>query len=159
LVQRILERARRRRLRLVDGGRVLVDSTYIDNAADAHLLAADRLAVAAPCAGRAYFITNGEPLPVRELVHRILAAAGIEPVTGTVPLPVAYAAGAAAEAAYQLLRRRTGGAEPPMTRFLARQLGTAHWFDISAARRDLGYRPRVSIDEGMIALRESLRSA
>ncbi len=146
LVPRILDRARRGRLRFVGDGRALIDSTYVENAAAAHLLAADRLAVGSRCAGRAYFISQGEPRPVMELVNAILRAGGLAPVTATVPVPVAVAAGAAAELWWRLLRRP---GEPPMTRFLARQLGTAHWFDISAARRDLGYRPEVSIDDGL----------
>ncbi len=153
LVPRILERARRGRLRFIGTGRQLVDSTYVENAALAHLLAADRLAAGAACAGRAYFISQGEPLPVSDLVNRILVAAGLPPVTATVPFPLAYAGGAAAELAWRALRRSD---EPPMTRFLARQLATAHWFDLSAARRDLGYRPRVTVQEGLDRLRAEL---
>lgn len=149
LVPRIVARARAGALRLVDGGRKLVDSVYIDNAAAAHLAACDRLAVGSSCAGRPYFISNGEPLPVAELVNRILAAAGLEPVTRSVPLGLALAAGGAFEAVYGVLGIAR---EPRLTRFLARQLGSAHWFDISAARRDLGWVPEISITEGMIRL-------
>lgn len=149
LVPRILERARAGRLRFVGDGSALVDSTYVDNAADAHLGAADRLGPDAPCAGRAYFISQGEPMPVRELANAILATAGLAPVTKTIPFPAAYALGAGAEVVYRLLRSEQ---DPPMTRFLARQLASAHWFDISAARRDLGYAPRVSIEAGLAAL-------
>ena len=154
LVPRILDQARRGRLRLVDGGRAVVDATYVDNAADAHLLAADRLHAGSQVAGRAYFIAQGHPLPLRDILGRILAAAGLPPVTASVPFPVAYGVGAAAEASWRLLRR---GGEPPMTRFLARQLATSHWFDLSAARRDLGYEPRVSLEEGLARLRRQLR--
>jgi len=155
LVPRILDRGRRGRLRLVSGGGALIDTTYVDDAAAAHLLAADRLAPGAACAGKAYFITSGDPRPVCEVVNAILAAGGLPPVTTSVPLPVAVAAGIAAELAWRVLRRRD---DPPMTRFLARQLATAHWFDISAARRDLGYTPQVSLDEGMRRLAASLRA-
>lgn len=153
LVPRILDRARRGRLRFVGGGTNLIDSTYIDNAAWAHLLAADRLHPGAGIAGRAFFISQGEPLPIRDLVNRILAAGGIAPVRSTIPFPVAYALGWLVEAAFAASGRRT---EPPMTRFLARQLATAHWFDIGAARRELGYQPRVSIAEGLTLLGEHL---
>jgi nucleoside-diphosphate-sugar epimerase len=155
LVPRILERARRGQLRLVGDGTSVVDTTYVDDAAAAHLDAADRLAPGAACAGRAYFITSGDPRPIRELVDGILGAGGLPPVTGTVPRPVAVAAGAAVEAVWALLRRTD---DPPMTRFLARQLATAHWFDISAARRDLGYVPRVPLDEGFARLAAALRA-
>ena len=154
LTTRILERGRTGRLRLIDGGTALVDTTYVDDAAAAHLLAVDRVAPGAACAGRAYFISSGDPRPVGEMVNAILAAGGLPPETRSVPLPVAEAAGAAAEAAWRLLRRQD---DPPMTRFLARQLATAHWFDISAARRDLGYAPSVGLDEGLRRLAASLQ--
>ena len=150
---RLLARARAGRLRRVGKGENKVDSVYIDNAADAHLLAADRLAPGSLIAGKAYFITNDEPLPLWDLVNRILAAAGLDPVTRTVPYTVAYAAGWMLEKLYALLGRED---EPPMTRFLARELATAHWFDISAARRDLGFEPAVSLGEGLHRLEEYL---
>ena len=153
LTAAILERARAGRLRLVAGGHALIDTTYIDDAAAAHLNAADSLAPEAACAGRAYFISSGDPRPVRDVVNAILAADRLPPVTASVPLPVAEALGMAAEGIWRLLRRQD---DPPMTRFLARQLATAHWFDISAARRDLGYAPAVGIDEGMRRLAASL---
>lgn len=154
LVPRIVERGRSGALKLVDGGRKLVDSVYVDNAVDAHLLAAERLTPGAPCAGRAYFISNGEPVPVGELINRILAAAAVPPVTSSVPMGAAVAVGVVLETVHRLLGRR---GEPRMTRFLARQLATAHWFDLTAARRDLGYEPRVSLDEGFERLRAWLR--
>ena len=155
LVPRIVARGRAGRLRKIGRAPKLVDSTYVDNAADAHLLAADRLAPGSPVAGRAYFVSNGEPMPVWDLVDKILGAAGVGPVTRTVPAWAAYAAGAACEAAYGALGL---DAEPPMTRFVARELATAHWFDLGAARRDLGYTPRVSIDEGLRRLGDWLRN-
>jgi nucleoside-diphosphate-sugar epimerase len=155
LVPRLLARARAGRLRRIGRSSKLVDSVYIDNAADAHLLAADRLAPGSPVAGRAYFITNGEPVPLWDFVNRILAAAGLGPVTRSVPAPVAYAAGWLLEGLYALL---PGDREPPMTRFLAGELTTAHWFDTGAARRDLGYEPRVGIDEGLRRLAASLKA-
>jgi nucleoside-diphosphate-sugar epimerase len=152
LIPRIIARARAGRLRRVGRASKLIDSIYIDNAADAHLLAANRLALGSPVAGKAYFLSQGEPVPLWDLVNRILAAAGLPPVTHSVPYAVAYAAGWALETTYALLRLR---GEPPMTRFLARELSTAHWFDLSAARRDLGYAPGVSLDEGLRRLAKS----
>jgi nucleoside-diphosphate-sugar epimerase len=152
LTGRILERGRRGRLRFVGDGSALIDTTYLDNAVDAHLLAADALA-RGTAGGRAYFISQGDPRPIAELTNAILAAGGLPPVTKTVPYPVAWTAGAVAEVAYRLLRP---AADPPMTRFLAEQLATSHWFDISAARRDLGYTPAVSIEEGLRRLAEFL---
>jgi 2-alkyl-3-oxoalkanoate reductase len=156
LVPRILARARIGRLSMIGNRKNLVDSTYIDNAALAHLLAAEHLAPSAPCAGKAYFISNDEPLPMADLISRILDAAGISPVVPTLNSHIAYAAGTAMEITHKLLRLKH---EPLLTRFVARQLSTAHWFDLSAAKRDLHYEPIVTIDEGMRRLAKSLREA
>ena len=152
LVPRILERGKAGRLRRIGEGK-RIDSTYIDNAAEAHLLAADRLEAGSPIAGKAYFISNGEPLPTWELVDRILAAGGQGPVAGRVSPALAWAAGWALEGLWAVLWPH---AEPPLTRFVAQELATSHWFDLGAARRDLGYSPRVGIDEGMRRLAASL---
>jgi nucleoside-diphosphate-sugar epimerase len=130
-----------------------VDSTYIEDAARAHLLAGDCLAPGSPVAGKAYFISQGEPVPVWDLVNRILAAGGVSPVKRTVSPGLAYAAGCVLETVYRVLRIQQ---EPPMTRFVARQLSTSHWFDIRAARRDFGFEPQTSMDEGMALLAASL---
>jgi nucleoside-diphosphate-sugar epimerase len=148
LVPRILNRAKR--LRRVGRSDKRVDTTYIDNAAAAHLLAADRLAENRRLSGRIYFISQGEPIPLWHMVDAILAAAGLPPVRGgRVPFPLALAAGAMLEWSYRLLRIAR---EPPMTRFVARELAHAHWFNLAAARAELGYRPEVSIAEGLTRL-------
>ena len=154
LIPRILARARAGMLRRIGTRDKLVDCVYIDNAADAHLLAADRLLPRTPIAGKAYFISQGEPWPLWDLINAILKAADLPPVTRTISPSLAYAVGWAFELAYGLLRLQS---EPRMTRFLAEELSTAHWFNIDAARRDLGYDPSVSIDEGLRRLRESLK--
>jgi nucleoside-diphosphate-sugar epimerase len=146
LVPRLLARARAGRLRRIGWESKKIDSVYIDNAADAHLLAADRLAPGSAVAGKAYFITNGEPMPLWDLVNGILHAAGLPPVRRVLPTRVAYAAASLLEGVCAVL---PGEPEPPLTRFVVRELTTAHWFDISAARRDLGYQPAVSIAEGL----------
>ncbi len=155
LVPRIIAKAKSGRLRRIGSREYVIDSTYIDNAADAHLLAADRLAYSSPIAGKAYFIANNEPIAVWTLVNRILNAAGLPPVRKTVPTSVAYAAASAMELIYSLLGRTD---EPPMTKFMVEQLSTSHWFNLSAAMRDLGYEPRVSIEEGLKRLAASFRS-
>ena len=146
LTPRILARAKSGKLRRIGPGTNKVDTVYVDNAADAHLLAADRLAPGAAIAGKAYFIAQEEPRPLWDVINRILAAGGLPPVTRSVPVSVAYAMGAAIEASYRLLGLR---GEPPMTRFIARELATSHWFNLTAAHRDLGFAPAVSFDEGM----------
>jgi 2-alkyl-3-oxoalkanoate reductase len=153
LVPRILERARKSQLRRIGTRPNLVDGVYIDNAADAHILAADRLHPGSPIAGRAYFISQGEPVPLWDLVNRILEAGTLPAVTKTLSERVAYWAGFLMEVTYKMLHIKS---EPPMTRFLAKELSTAHWFDLSAARRDLGYEPRVSLQQGLARLREVL---
>lgn len=153
LVPRILARGRAGQLRRIGTGNPLVDTTYIDDAAEAHLLAAERLAVGSPVAGKVYFISSGTPLPIWDVVNAILQAGGIGPVNRRVPSLVAYAGGALLEAIHWSLGLST---EPRMTRFLAKELSTAHWFDISAARRDLNYAPKVSFEEGLRRLKESL---
>jgi nucleoside-diphosphate-sugar epimerase len=146
LIPRLIVRARAGRLRQVGDGRNTVDVIYVDNAAAAHLLAADRLEPGAPIAGRKYFISQGEPVPLWPFINQVLELAGAPPVRRRIPAWLACAAGAVFEGLYRLFRIRS---EPPMTRFLAHQLSTSHWFDISAARRDLGYEPTISTDEGL----------
>lgn len=146
IVPRLVARARAGQLRQIGSGDNQVDSTYVDNAADAQLLAADALATNPDAAGRAYFISNGEPRPVWELINRIIAAAGLPPVTRKMSHRTARAIGGVLELAHAVFRIK---AEPRMTRFVADELATSHWFDLSAAREELGYEPRVSIDEGL----------
>jgi nucleoside-diphosphate-sugar epimerase len=153
LLPRLVERARRGRLRLVGDGLNRIDTTYIDNAAQAHLDAFDHLAPGARCAGRAYFISNGEPRSLSEIVNGLLRAAGAPTVDKAIPFRAAYWLGAALEGLWTVLPLR---GEPPMTRFLAEQLSTTHFYDISAARRDFGYRPKVSLIEGMKRLSDHL---
>jgi nucleoside-diphosphate-sugar epimerase len=137
-----------------------VDLVHVDNAVDAHLAAEAALGGAdpapGPAAGRAYFITNGEPVRLWDWINGLLAALGERPVTRRIPLAAAYAAGAAAEMVWRVLRRP---GEPPMTRFVASELARDHWFDLTAARRDLGYRPRVTMVEGTAQLVKALIAA
>ena len=151
LVGRIVERAASGRLALVGGGRALVDTTYIDNAVDALVAALDAVHPGAQCSGQAYVVSNGEPRMIRELVQGICRAAGVPFEPRTVSLRIGRGLGAVVERAWPLLRRDD---EPPLTQFLAEQLGTAHWFDPRPARDDLGWTPAVSIDEGLARLAE-----
>ena len=134
------------RLKQIGKGQNLVDTTYIDNAADAHILAADKLEKNPGLSGKIYFLSQGEPIPAWDMINAILKAAGLEPVKGSVPYPVAWAIGAVLEFFYRILRLP---GEPYMTRFLAEAVAKSHWFDISAARRDLGYAPDVTTEEGL----------
>ncbi len=146
LIPRLLKRAQSGRLRRVGDGRNLIDMVYVENAAVAHLQAADALRPGSAVAGRAYFISQGEPVNCWQWIDAILALAGIGPVTKSVSLATAWSAGAVCEMVYAALGLQR---EPPMTRFLALQLGRSHYFDITRARRDFGYQPHVSTAAGM----------
>jgi len=150
LLPRLVARARAGQLGRIGSRPNLIDTTYVDNAADAHLLAAERLAPGSPIAGKVYFISQGEPVPMWEMVNRLLYAAGVPSVTRAIPTWLALSLAWCFETAHRV----TGNPrEPRLTRFLVHELSTAHWFDISAARRDLGYSPAVSIAEGLDRLR------
>lgn len=156
LVPRILSRARAGRLRIVGTGANRVDMVHVENAADAHLAAEAALAEPSGAAGgKAYFITNGEPVVLWEWINALLVALGERPVTRRISLGAAAAIGAACEAAWSVLPLH---GEPPMTRFVAAELAKDHWFDISAARRDLGYEPRIRMAEGTAELVALLRA-
>jgi 2-alkyl-3-oxoalkanoate reductase len=150
LIPRLVARAKQGRLRLVGNGENKIDSVYIDNAVAAHILAWEQLKFGSPCAGKAYFISQGDPWPSGQLINRILASAGIPPVTKSISPRAAYVVGALLEAGYTLLGKQD---EPPMTRFVAKQLATDHWYNLQAAARDLGYQPQVTIEEGLEKLR------
>ncbi len=154
LVPRVLDRARAGKLKLVGKEDKLVDTIFVDNAAYAHILAAIELSKShSQCLGKAYFISNDEPITMAAMLNKILNCVDLPPVTKRVPSRVAYAAGATLEFFYNVLNKKQ---EPIMTRFVAKQLSTSHYFDISAAKNDLGYTPLISIEEGMELLKESL---
>lgn len=146
VVPRVLALARKGRLKIVGAGRNLVDCTHITNVVDAHVQAERALASGAPePRGKAYFITNDEPVVLWDWINELLRGVGLPPVTRHVSLGAAYRAGAVLETAWRFLPLK---GEPPMTRFVAKELATDHWFRIDAAKRDLGYAPRVSMADG-----------
>ena len=148
LLPRLVERARAGRLRFVGDGQNRIDTTFIDNAAQAHVDAFEALhgKPGAKCAGKAYFISNGEPRAISDIINSLLRAAGAPIVDKLLPFRAAYAIGTALELVHNVLPLKR---EPMMTRFLAEQLSTTHHYDISAARRDFGYQPKVSTIEGL----------
>ena len=151
LLPRLIEKNRAGRLRL-PAPEKLIDTVFIDNAARAHVLALDNLTGVATAAGKAYFISNGEPLPVYDILSRLLDAYGETPKIRTVPRGVAMAVATVVEGIWRLLRKRS---DPPLARFVVEHLATAHWYDLSAAKNDLGYEPQVSIAEGLERLSEA----
>ena len=154
LTPRIIARAHR--LRQVGDGRNKVDTIYIENAAHAHVLAEQNLLEKPQLSGRVYFISQDQPIPLWHMINRILQAAGKPPVTRKISPGLAYLAGGVCECIYRWLRIRR---EPPMTRFVAKELATSHWFNIQAAKHDLGYRPVVSTENGLRLLSEWLHAA
>ena len=156
LTKSILARGRSGTLARIGSRDPLVDFTYVDNAALAHLLAADKLTPGAPVSGKPFFVSQGGPVPLWTFVDRLLAAGSLPPVQRTISPRLAYGAGALLELAYRVLPLK---GEPRLTRFLVEELCTAHWFNIGAARRELGYAPIVTIEEGLRRLRASLRAA
>ncbi|MCC3282490.1 NAD-dependent epimerase/dehydratase family protein [Arthrobacter caoxuetaonis] len=150
LVERVMDRARSGRLPLLDGGAALIDTTYLDNASAAIARALDRMEYAR---GQALVVTNGQPRMVREMISGICAAAGIPAPSFSVPGWLARGAGSVLEKAWLAAGARgLVEDEPPMTRFLAEQLSTSHWFDQRHTRQVLDWQPEVSVEEGMARL-------
>jgi len=149
LVGRILERARQGRLPLIGSGLALIDTTWVDNAADALVAALDR---APQIAGRSFVVSNNEPRTVHELIARITSAAGVPWSPRSVPRRAAILGGAVAERVWDSTGR---DGEPAMTAFGAEQLSTAHWFDLRTTREALDWKPKVSLSEGFELLASS----
>ena len=149
LIPRLLERARIGRLKIVGDGANRVDLTYVDNAAWGHLQALDGLARDGAPGGKAYFISDGAPVVLWDWINALLERVGVRPVRSRVPLGLVRVVGGVLESVW-------GGfglaGEPPMTRFVAAQLATSHWYDMGPARRDFGYAPRVTNEQGMALL-------
>jgi nucleoside-diphosphate-sugar epimerase len=153
LLPRILARARAGRLRLIGDASKKIDTVFVENAANAHVLALQKLDIGSVIAGKAYFISQGEPISHERLINAWLLAAGLPAETRHIPLRLARVLGATLETLYRVVGARD---EPPLTRFLVEQLSTSHWFNIAAARRDLGYAPQVNMIEGLLRLTEHL---
>lgn len=143
LIPRVVQRAAAGQLFQVGDGANKVDITYIDNAAQAHLLAFEHIE---QCAGRAYFISDGQPVVLWDWIRELLKQVGVEPVKHKLPYRLTWALGAFLEFVYKLSGKKE---EPKMTRFTATQLATSHYFNITNARRDLRYQPEVSGEEGL----------
>lgn len=145
LIPRIIERANSGKLMQVGDGTNEVSVSYVENTASAHLAAMDRLNADSPVAGSAYFINEEKPVNCWDFINTIISQAGAKPLTKKIPFNLAYCLGAVLEIA-GLLNRKW---EPPMTRFLALQLATSHWFNISKAKKDLNWQPEISIEDGL----------
>lgn len=154
LLPRLIARAKTGRLKQIGSRDPKSDTIYIDNCVSAHLLAAEKLLSGAPIGGKPYFVSDDAPIGVWTMANRMLACAGLGPVGRPIPAGLAYGVGAMMEGTYWLFGIEK---EPLITRFAASELSHAQWFDISAAKRDLGYVATVSIDEGLARLTASLK--
>lgn len=155
LFPRILKKAKKKRLFFIGGGKNKIDTVYVDNAARAHLLAGEKLFLHSPISGKIYFITNDEPLEVNEIVNKLLECADLQPVEKSVSIKLAYFLAFIFEKFFYFFRIKS---EPPLTRYVVAELSTSHWFNISAAKKDLGYFPEVSIKEGIKKMKEWLKT-
>lgn len=149
LVPRVIQAAAAGRLRRVGDGANVVSLSYVENVAAAHVTAADELNPGAPHSGKAYFINEPEPVNLWDWVDETLERAGLSKIEKSISIKSAYRVGAVMEAVFKVLPT---SAEPPMTRFVALQLGKSHTYSIEAAQRDFGYEPAVPYDEAMTRL-------
>ncbi len=156
LIPKAISKAKAGKLRIVGNGGNRMDLTYVDNAAHAHLLALDALTSGGHPGGKAYFISQGEPTALWPWLNDLLDRLGEPPVTRKISLRTAYWTGFLLECIWHLLRF---AGDPPMTRFVAVQLAKDHWFDDTAARNELGYEPIVSMEDGLRATVDWLKSA
>ncbi|WP_299466018.1 NAD-dependent epimerase/dehydratase family protein [uncultured Gimesia sp.] len=154
LIPRLIQRAKSGRLRQVGDGTNLVSMSYVENAAAAHLQAAARLFHDSPVGGQAYFINEPEPVLLWAWINQLLTAAGLPPVQKQISIKAAKRIGAVLEVLYRVLHLP---GEPPMTRFLASQLSSSHYYDISRARHDFGYQPVVDFEEAMRRMQPELK--
>ncbi len=159
LTRRIIEQGAAGKLRRIGEKSKLVDTTYISDAAYAHILAMEKLLStpeeAQKVAGKPYFITGDSPVPTWEIMDKILAAAALPPVKKTISKKAALIAAAMTESYWKVSSK---GQEPTLTRWVVNELSTAHWFNISAAKRDLGYEPKVSVEKGLLLLSEWIKN-
>ena len=153
LIPRLIKRAKSGQLRRVGDGTNQVDTIYVENAAEAHIQAAEAMETGSPVCGRAYFISQDDPVNCWGWINDILELAGLPRVKRSISFYWAYRLGYGLETYHEMLNLQS---EPRMTRFLAAQLAKSHYFDISAAKRDFGYRPRITMAEGMKRLAKSL---
>lgn len=154
LIPRLISLARRGRLCRVGDGTNRLDMIYIENAVDAHLLAMKNLAAESPVAGSAYYLSQGDPVNCWEFIDRVLAMVGLGPVRRHISFRTAWNVGACCEFFYRLLRIEK---EPLMTRFLATQLAQSYWFNTTKAKKDFGFEPAVSTQEGLRRLEVYLK--
>lgn len=158
LFPRVIQKGKLGKLKIVGDGENLVDIIYVENAALAHVLAFEHLVPGSRVCGEAYFVGQERPVKLWSFINEILGHVKVEPVIDSIPLDTAYRLGWMLEKVYKFLGIRKP--EPPMTRFVALNLGKSHYFSHEKAKRDFGYSPRVTIEEGLkrtFSYRESIK--
>ena len=146
LLPRIVERVKNRKLIRVGEGTNLVDMTYIDNAVEAHIKACENLDLNSPVAGKCYFVSDDKPVLLWEWIEEVLIQLKLPGVTKSISFKHAFRLGKILEIFYKILLIKK---EPPMTRFLATQLAKSHYFNITQSKKDFGYKPLVTNEEGI----------
>ncbi len=153
LIPKLLERAKTGKLKRIGAGKNLISVSYVENVADAHLAALDRLEPGTAVAGQAYFINEPEPVNCWDFINRIVTGMGLKAITKEISPRLAYAAGWLCEKVFEVVGEKS---DPPLTRFLVTQLSTDHWFKVDKARRELGWEPAVPLEEGLGRMLESM---
>lgn len=146
LVPRVVEAASAGRLKIVGDGENLVDVTYVENASLAHVMALEKLEANSPIAGKAYFLGQG-PIKLWDFTNELLVRSKLPPITKKVPFRIAYTVGLMIEMGLKLVGKYD--IHPPMTRFVALQLGKSHYYNHHNLEHDLGFKPKYSIEEGL----------
>lgn len=147
LFPRVIQKGREGKLRIVGDGENLVDIIYVENAALAHILAFEHLEPGSKVCGEAYFVGQERPVKLWDFINQILGFVKIDPVMKNIDVAAAYRLGWLFEKMFKLAGIQKP--EPPMTRFVALNLGKSHYFSQDKAKRDFGYHPRISIEEGL----------
>ena len=146
LIPRLIKAGKKGRLKIIGDGNNLVDVTYVENAAIAHVMALEKLSPKHPIAGKAYFLGQG-PVRLWDFTNDILKRAGVNPIQKKVSLKMAYNIGYIIEKVLSFFW--IYNIHPPMTRFVALQLGKSHYFSHKNLEQDLGFTPKFSIEEGL----------
>jgi len=138
---------------LIGDGSARLDNTHVENAVDAHLLAAQKLRDAPDVVGgQAYFVTDGEPSNALAWFRPLVEGLGHRWPTTRLPARLVYLVAHALEWVHFL-----GGPYPTITRRGVLNVARDGWFCIVKAREQLGYAPRIGAAEGLPAILPDVR--
>lgn len=151
IIPTLVSRASSGRLKIIGSGNNLVDINYVENASLAHIRAFNELTNEAKNQGKAYFIGQERAVNLWQFINQILEGQGISPLRKKVPLNFVYFIGAICEFIYRVLGKYETA--PPMTRFIALQMGTSHYFSHNNAQKDFGHTPKITIEESLVKIK------